>query len=79
MIMPIDPTTLAKAQQVGQHIESEIRIVYPENKVVISFSSDVGESEAFIPGLMEQFADALAAQLSSFFAIRGEIVEEGKQ
>jgi len=32
-----------------------------------------------IPNLLDQFSTALAQQLSSFFAIQGEIVEIGKK
>lgn len=81
MVFPgmVDPQKLAEAQTLGQHVKAEIRVNYKDNIVQIAFTPDAPGMEEFVRSLLEQFPGALAAQLSSFFAIQGEIVEVGKE
>lgn len=74
----IDPQKLAQVQAVSKDIKAVIRVDYGEDVVRLSFSSETPEGQDLIPHLLEQFSTALAQQLSSFFAIQGEIVEVGK-
>lgn len=74
----VDPAKVAEMQKVSRHIAGKIRIDYVAKTVTISLSSAVPESAALIPELLSQFAGALAQQLSSFFAIQGEIIEANK-
>lgn len=74
----IDPRQLAQVQEVSKHIKAEIRADYKESTVQFSLSSEVPEAQALIPNLIEQFVSALSQQLSSVFAIKGEIVEVSK-
>lgn len=78
MVMGVDPKKMAQMQAVSQHIDGVIRVDYAESMVTIKFSSRVSEAVELIPELLEQFSGALATQLSSFFAIKGELVEVNK-
>jgi len=78
MGMGIDPRQLAAVQEVSKDIKAEIRADYKENTVLFSLFSEVPEAQALIPNLLEQFTSALSQQLSSMFAIKGEIVEVAK-
>ncbi len=76
--MGVDPAQLAAVQKVSKYIKGKIRIDYNEKSVSVSLSSDVQEAIDLLPELVGQLGTALATQLSSFFAIKGEIVEVGK-
>lgn len=74
----VDPQKLAEIQTVSKDVRAEIRIDYGENAVRLFFSSETPGGQALIPQLLDQFSTALASQLSSFFAISGEIIEVGR-
>lgn len=76
-MMPVDPEQLAKAQELGQHVKATIQTDYNEKTVIVMFVGDSPEIEGFIDQLLKQFSVSLATQLSSFFNISGEIIEEG--
>jgi len=76
--MGVKPEQIAKVQAVSKYIKGSIRINYPENTIQLTLTSDMEEAKKLIPNMMNQFAENLATQLSSFFAIEGEIVEVGK-
>ncbi len=76
--MGADPAQLAAVQKVSQYIKGKIKIDYKENSVTVSLSSEVQEAINLLPELVGQLGTALATQLSSFFAIKGEIVEVSK-
>ena len=46
--------------------------------MLVVLSSDQAEARRFAPSLFGQLSNALATQLSSFFIVKGEIVEAGK-
>lgn len=73
--MGVDPQKLAQMQRVSQYIDGLIRVDYKEQTVSIKLSSGVPDAKALIPQLLSQFSEALAQQLSAFFAVKGEIVE----
>ncbi len=70
---------MAVMQEVSKFIKGVIRVDYNNNTMQITFSSDMPNAQALIPNLLDQFSTALATQLSSFFAIKGEIIEVGKK
>lgn len=74
-MMGIDPKQMAEMQKVSGLITAKIVIDQNEPSVKLSMSSDNPQAIELIPGLISQFADALAMQLSSFFAIKGKITE----
>ena len=76
--MGVDPQKIAEMQKVSQHIKGVIRVDYSINTATIQLSSAIPDAAALIPQLLEQFAGSLAQQLSSFFAIKGEIIEVNK-
>lgn len=78
MMPTVDPQQLAKVQAVSKDISAKIVVNYKEYTVLLSMKSDVAEAKQLIPPLLEQFSNALATQLSSFFTIKGEMVEVGK-
>lgn len=75
----IDPQKLAEVQQVSKDVKAVIRVDYKEQTVQLFFSADTADAQVLVPQLLEQFSGALAQQLSSFFAIQGEIIEVGKE
>ena len=79
MVMGVDPAKMAQMQEVSQFINAVVTIDYKENTLNIVFSSDNPAAKELIPQLLDQFGNALATQLSSFFAIKGEIIEKGKE
>ena len=78
-MMGLDPKQVAAMQEVSKFIKAIVRVDYNENMMQITFSSDMPSAQAILPNLLDQFSNALATQLSSFFAIKGEIVEIGKK
>jgi len=79
MFPGIDPKQLAAAKEAGQHIKAKITVNYTTNTAVIALASDVPQSAAIIPDMLNQFANGLAMQLQAFFAVQGELVEIGKK
>ena len=78
-MMGLDPKQMAAMQEVSKFIKGVIRVDYNDNTMQIAFSSDMPNAAALIPNLLDQFSTALATQLSSFFSIKGEIIEIGKK
>ncbi len=76
--MGVDPAKLAAMQEVSKFIEGVIRIDYAAKSVSLTMSSAVSDSAAIIPELLSQLGGALAQQLTTFFAIKGEIIEVNK-
>lgn len=74
----VSPQQMAEVQKVSQFIKGVIRVDYKEQTIKIELTSDNPDAQALIPGLVEQFSGALATQLSSFFAISGELIETNK-
>jgi len=79
MMPGIDPQQLLEAQKMGKHVKAVIRTNYSDYTVHLTFSSEISGMDEFLRQLTGQLSDALAAQLSSFFAIKGEIIEVGKE
>jgi len=79
MMPGVDPKQMAAMQEVSKFIRGVVRVDYTNNTLVVAFSSDMPNAAALIPNLLDQFSTALTQQLSSFFAIQGEIIEVGKK
>ncbi len=78
MVIPglgVDPAKLEAVQKVSHHIQGVIRIDYAAKSVTLTLSSANQEAAELIPELVSQLGGALAQQLSTFFAIKGEIIE----
>ncbi len=78
MTMPLNPEQLAAVQAVSHHIKGKITIDYEESSVNVALTSENEEAKALLPNLISQLAEALAIQLTSYFAIEGKIVEKNK-
>ncbi len=78
-MMGLDPKQMAAMQEVSKDIKAVVRVDYNNNTMQVAFSSDMPNAQALLPNLLDQFSTALATQLSSFFAIKGEIIEIGKK
>jgi hypothetical protein len=78
MVMNIDPKEMAKVQQVSNKINAEIKVIYPTHEIHIKLTPTTKESTAFVERFVPQFAEMTATQLSTFFGIRGDIVDVGK-
>ncbi len=76
--MGVDPAKLEAVQKVSHYINGVIRIDYAARSVTLTLSSDNQDAAELIPELVSQLGGALAQQLSTFFAIKGEIVEVNK-
>lgn len=77
--MGIDPAKMAAMQEVSKHITALIRVDYKERTVNVCLSTTNEEASTIIPSLLSQFANSLAQQFSTMFAMKGEIVEVNKQ
>lgn len=78
MFPTIDPKQLAQFQELSKNITATITVNYRENSALLVMSTQDPKASQLIPKLLEQFAQGLAMQMSSFMAIQGEIVEVGK-
>ncbi len=78
-MMGLDPKQMAAMQEVSKFIKGAIRVNYNDNTMLVAFTSEMPNAAALIPNLLDQFSNALATQLSSFFEIKGEITEIGKK
>lgn len=79
MFPNVDPEQLRQAQIVGSKINCAVRIQYDKDTIQIMFHAVEPDAKTFIVRLLEQFGLSLAEQLSTFFAIKGEILETGKK
>jgi len=77
MLGGLNPEQMAKVQAVSGKIKAGIKVDYYNNTFALGLSSEDPEAAALIPNLIKQFSEALAQQLSTFFQIKGEIVETG--
>lgn len=74
----VDPAKMAAMQEVSKHITALIRVDYKEQTVNVCLSTSNEEANTIIPNLLSQFANSLAQQFSTMFAMKGEIVEVNK-
>lgn len=74
MFRGIDPQKLARTQEVTRNITGIMTI--RGNTVLLELKSDDDAAKQAIPALLSSFAESLAEQLSTFFAIRGKIVKQ---
>lgn len=77
-MLGIDPKKLAEVQAVSKDIKGKIVVDFEENKIALHLLADTPEAQAMVHPLLNQFANALAQQLSAFFAIAGEIEQVGE-
>ena len=74
----LDQNKVRQVQRVSQKIKGEIKINNAKGTITIKFIPIDEEGAQFAKSLIPQFAETLATQLSSFFKIKGEIIEVGK-
>lgn len=75
MMLGVDPNQLAQIQAVTKNLKAQI--VVSRNKLeltVVTAAPDVVADQSVIQQLVDSLATSLAQQLSSFFAIQGELV-----
>lgn len=77
-MLGVDPVRLAQTQEVTKNITGVIILDYKESSATITFAATDEAAKKALPELLETFTKALAQQLSSFFAIKGKIVERNK-
>ena len=78
MVMPVNPEQLAAVQKVSHHIKGKITIDHADFSVLVKLSTENEEAKALLPQLIGQLGEALAIQLTSYFAIDGEIADKNK-
>ena len=71
----IDQKKMQQVQQISQNIKGEITVNYIKNTINLKFIPNDDQSEQFVKSLLPQFSETLATQLSTFFKIKGEIIE----
>jgi len=71
----LDPQKLLEVQRITQFITGSIEVDAEAGKIELILTTDNPEAALVIPSLVSQFADQLATQLSSFFMIKGGIIE----
>lgn len=74
----IDPAKMAEVQQTSSRINAEVRILHQEHEIRLKLIPTTPESLKFVKTFLPQFAQTMATQLSTFFSIKGEIVDIGK-
>ena len=74
----MDPAKMAEMQKVSGLINAEIRIDHAEHSINLKLMATTPESLTFVKKFVPNFAEGIAAQLSSFFQIRGEITDVNK-
>lgn len=74
----LDPQKMAEVQQVSGQINAELRIVHDEHEIRVKLIPTSPESLNFVKKFVPGFAETIAQQLSSFFNIRGEIIDVNK-
>ncbi len=77
MTMGVDPQKLMQVQGTTRFIKAEIRVDISSSRISLTMESENEEARAVIPKLLNQMATALATQLSTYFAIQGEIIDVG--
>lgn len=75
----VDPTKLAQVQHLSKHVKGTITVDYGAETVLLFLESEVPEARTLIPQLLQQFSEALATQLTAYFAIEGQILEIAKK
>lgn len=75
----VDPAQLAAMQQRTRNITPLIRVDYKAQTLTLSLTTEDPEGAQMIPQILGQFAQQLATQLDSFMAMKGKIVEHGKE
>lgn len=78
MLGGVDPKRLAMVQDLAKGVSAEIEVDYAKKSMKLVFSTTDEKANAVVDYLVEQFPENMAKQLSSFFGIRGEIVEINK-
>lgn len=70
---------MQKAQSVGSKVFCDVVIDYEAGTINMKFTSDDPAGKQFIPNFMSNFGTTLCTQMSSFFAIKGRILEKNKK
>lgn len=79
MTSNMDPEKLAEVQKTSSRINATIRILHAEHEIRLKLVPTTPESMNFVKRFLPQFAETMAAQLSAFFEIKGEIIDVGKE
>ena len=80
MMPQINPEQMKQVQAVSSGIHAKMVRDYKDNSVTLQLSVPSGNKQAITLSnkILNQFTDMLATQLSSFFAIKGEIIDRNK-
>ncbi len=78
MVLPVNPEHLKAVQAVSHHIKGKITIDHGAPSVLVVLSTENEEAKLLLPNLVAQLGDALAVQLTTYFAIDGEIVNKNR-
>ena len=79
MVSGLDPEKVKRVQQITKNILGEIRVDHDKKVITLAFHTTDESASKFLGRLLPQFSETLAAQLSAFFGIRGEIVDIRKK
>lgn len=75
----IDKEKAERVKKVSSTVNAELRILHKEHELRLKLIPTTPESEKFVSNFLPNFAETMAAQLSTFFNIKGEIIDVGKE
>lgn len=78
MFPKLDPVGMAKVKKVSEKISAVITVDHAANSLNIALSSDDPDAQKLVPNLIKQFSNIFAVQLSTFFGIKGKIIDKNK-
>jgi hypothetical protein len=74
----IDPQKLAAVQAATRNITGIITVDYKAHSVLLELNTKDENALKALPEILSSFSQGLGAQLQTFFAISGRIIEKNK-
>lgn len=75
---PPNPQQQAQVRSISSKITAKITFDHSNSDILIALRSDDPAAQAMIPRIQDQFMTIFTSQLSSFFGIKGSIVDINK-
>lgn len=80
MVMPpVDKQKMEEVKKTSTAISAEIRVDHEKHEISLKLTPTTPDSFNLVKRFIPNFADTMAAQLSTFFGIRGRIIDIGKK
>ncbi len=75
----MDPEQMARVRETSAQVTAQIKIDHKEHEIHLKLIPTTPETFNFVSKFIPGFAETIATQLSSFFNIKGEIIDVGKK